>query len=54
MVGGFESKLTINSVGVRGCEFGPESDDGSDHYDSEDSSTLTLYDRACTMPPLYA
>jgi hypothetical protein len=26
--------MTIDSVGVRGCECGPESDDGPDHSDS--------------------
>ena len=54
MVGRFDSKLVTESVGLRGPECGPESDSlsESDHSDSEDSSTLTLHDRACAIPPL--
>ncbi len=52
MVGGFDSKMVTD----RGLECGHESDSlsESDHSDvSGDSSTLTLFDRACAIPPLY-
>ena len=55
MVGGFESKLLIDSVGVRGPACGPESDSlsESDHSVSEDSSTLFLHALQYLIPPLY-
>ena len=56
-MGGCESKVVIDSIGVRGPECGPGSvgSSESDHSDSEvggDSSTLTLSDRACAIAPL--
>jgi hypothetical protein len=56
VVGGSKSIKLILDSGVRGCECGPESDDGSVLSDSEDSdsSILTLDNRPCDIPPLNA